>query len=263
MKKFIIFLMLIVAVVVSQYFFDSTKSKHPEVPPILLPAQAIKLSDLGLHAAASGLMWVQTIQNIFAPGTKHQLLLPDYLGAVNDLDPKFGYPYAFGTLVLPDLEFVDEGIAMGERGIENAGSDWRIAYYLATTYHIFKHDRIKATKYFDFVASNADAPDLAKRVALNYGTAPDIRTQTKEIWISIHETSDDEIVVERAKLYILHYEYIELLEKAAGIYRQRFGKYPDNLDKLITTRILREVPRDPFGFEYVIDMRGRVNIKIE
>src|SRR3989338_3998290 len=127
---------------------------------------------------------------------------------------------------------------MGERGLEEADSDWRIPYYLATTYHIFKHDRINAVKYFDIAARTTDAPDSVKRIAINYGTAPDVRQQTKEIWLSIFETSGDEVVRERAKLYILHYEYIEILERATGIYKQKFGSYPDNLDKLVEKRIL-------------------------
>ncbi|MBI2065286.1 MAG: hypothetical protein HYT62_04510 [Candidatus Yanofskybacteria bacterium] len=263
MKNFTILSVLILGVIASQYFFDLIRPKYSEVPPILLPVQAVKLSDLGLHSAVSGFIWVQAIQNIFTPGTKHQLLLPDYLNLVVDLDPRFSYPYAFGTLVLPDLNFVDEAIKIGERGLREADSDWRIPYYLATTYHIFKHDRINAIKYFDIASRMTDAPDSVKRVAINYGTAPDIRQQTKQIWFSIFETSNDELVRERAKLYILHYEYMEILEKAAGIYKQKFGSYPENLDKLITARILKEIPKDPFGFEYTIDSRGRVNIRIE
>ena len=152
---------------------------------------------------------------------------------------------------------------MGERGLEEADSDWRIPYYLATTYHIFKHDRINAVKYFDIAARITDSPDSVKRIAINYGTAPDVRQQTKQIWISIYETSDNEVVQQRARSYILHYEHIELLEKAAGIYKQRFGSYPDNLDKLVEKRILKEVPKDPFDFEYTIDARGRITIKID
>jgi|SRR3989344_4661207 len=261
MRKFIIFLIFISAVATSQYFLDFVRPKYSEVPPMLLPAQAIKLSDLGLHAAASGLIWVQAIQNMFAPGTKNQLMLPSYLNVVNNLDPRFSYPYAFGALVLPDLKFVDEAIKIGERGIRDADSDWRIPYYLATTYHIFKHDRVNALKYFDIAARTINAPDSVKKIALNYGSAPDIRQQTKQIWISIYETSEDEIIRERAKLYILHYEYIELLEKAASIYKQKLGSYPDNLGKLVTSRILKEIPEDPFGFDYTIDSKGRVNIK--
>ena len=209
MRKFIIFSTLILGVTVSQYFFDFARPKYSEVPPMLLPAQTIKLADLGLHSAASGLMWIQTIQNIFAPGTKYYLMLSEYLKMVNDLDSRFSYPYAFGVLVLPDLKFIDEAIEIGERGLREADSDWRIPYYLATTYHIYKHDRTNAIKYFDIAIRTANVPDSVKRIALNYGAVSDIRQQTKQIWISIYETSEDEIVRKRAESYILHYEYIE------------------------------------------------------
>jgi len=164
--------------------------------------------------------------------------------------------------VLPDLKFIDEAIEIGERGLREADSDWRIPYYLATTYHIYKHDRTNAIKYFDIAIRTANVPDSVKRIALNYGAVSDIRQQTKQIWISIYETSGDEIVRERARLYILHYEYIELLERASNIYKQKTGDYPDSLDKLVSGRILKEIPKDPFGFEYMIDSRGRVSIKI-
>lgn len=263
MKKLVLFFGLISVIAASQYFFDIVRLRRPELPVTLLPYQAIKLSDLGLHSAAAGLTWVRAVQNLFTLGTKNYLLLPDYLNMVNNLDPRFSYPYAFGALVLPDFNFVDEAIKIGERGLREADPDWRIPYYLATTYHIFKHDRISAIKYFDMAAGTINSPDSVKRVALNYGVAPNLIQQSKQIWISIYETSEDDLIRDRAELYILHYEYIELLEKAAEAYKKKFGKYPQDSDQLVVSKILKEIPKNPFGFEYTIDSRGRAILKIE
>lgn len=240
-----------------QYGFDVHKQNRPLAPLSIIPARAIKLGNLGLHSATSALMWIYAIQQF---GTNPEKL-PELIKTINDLDPKFSYPYAFAALVLPPLGFPEQAIEIAKRGIDEADSDWRIPYYLATTYHIYLKDRKNAAFYFDLAAKTTTAPDNIKIIASKYGISGIMREQTKEIWQSIYETANDELVREGAKKHLVQIETLELIERAVIIYKQNFGTYPRNINELTTKKILKAIPPSPFGLEFYLGSNGSVLAK--
>jgi len=241
------------SIIFLQYYYDLQKKEKPLIEPTIIPAKAIKIADLGLHSFASAFMWLYTIQKMADSPTK----LPELIETVNELDPKFSYPYAFSALLLPAFGFDKEAVKIAKRGIESADPDWRIPYYLATAYHIFFKDRKNAAFYFDLAARTPNADEVAKRVASRYGLLGTTREQTKAIWQSIYDTSEDEIIKERAENYLVHIEILELLEKAVLIYKQKFGTDPLKLEDLITAKIIREIPSSPLELNFYTE-NGRI-----
>ena len=248
---------LLVVIVMTQYYFDIQKGSRPLIPPNAIPTEIIKIVDLGLHSAASSLMWIYTIQQV----ADYPEELPKLIQTVNKLDPRFSYPYAFGGLILPAFGMNSQAIELAKQGIRDADPDWRIPYYLATTYHIFLKDRKNAALYFDMAAKTSNAPENIKIVASRYGTSKNTREQTKTIWESIYENSDDELVKESARAHLIQIEILELLEKAVSIYKQKLGEYPENINDLVSAKILKAVPPSPFGLEFYLDKNGAVLIK--
>lgn len=245
----------------TQVFYDDQKSRTPYSEPMVFRPEIIKAADFGLHNAASDLMWLNSIQYFGGGESRTNEKLKDYLFLASDLDPKFAYPYAFGTLILPSIKEADEGLKLGQKGIDNRVNDWRIPYYMATVYHLEKNDPANAAKYFDIAASTPNVPEGIKKVASNYGSRTDLREKTKQIWIGIYDSSNDDIVKERAKNYILHFEIMDLLDGAATQYKKLNGKYPASVNDLVSGRILKAIPKDPFGFEYYIDEEGHAKVK--
>lgn len=245
----------------AQMFYDSAKAKAVYTEPIVFDSDVIKVADLGLHNAAADLFWLAAIQYFGGGDSTTYEKLDDYLFLATDLDPKFAYPYAFGVLILPAFKQMDRGIEIAEKGINNKVQDWRISYYLATIYYLNKDDPGSAAKYFDMAANTPGAPDGIQKVAANFGMSKDKRDQTIKIWQGIYETSADEVVKERAKNYIIHLEIMNLLDQASEEYNKRNGKYPADINDLVTGRILTAIPPDPFGFEFSIDQSGKVQTK--
>ena len=68
-------------------------------------------------------------------------------------------------------------------------------------------------------------------------------------------------MIERAYNYVFHYEILELLEDAAQKYKEKIGGYPSELELLVSKNILKEIPKDPLGFEFIITETGRATIK--
>ena len=248
------------AVIVSQHYYDTSRSKRPKDKPVILPASVVKAADLGLDNAVSDFYWLSSIQ-YFGERRADYSQMDDLIKLTNDLDPRFSYPYAFAVLVLPEIKMTDQALEIGQRGVKEADPNWKIPYYTATTYHINKADIKNAAKYFDIAANTAGAPEGIKRITASYSARPDLREQTKQIWIGIMENSNDEVVRERAKAYVYHYELLDLLEQSAKIFKENFGAYPEPIEELFNKKILKAIPEDPFGFKYSIDQDGRARIK--
>lgn len=264
MKKIltsIIILFTLGLIVISQYLYDEEKSKRDKPSPLVLGAQAVRAADLGLDSAASDLIWLASIQYFGDWQTDGYQKIDDYINLANELDPKFAYPYAFGVLILPSVNMIDEALKIGEEGLKNVDYDWRIPYYMATTYHISKEDQANALKYFDIAAETPGAPENIKRITATYGSNQDMRAKSKAVWQGIFENSKDEVVQERAYKHVLHYEILDFLEEAAEKYKKKNGNYPEKLDQLVSENILVEIPKDPLGFNFVITEIGRVRIK--
>ena len=257
-------LVLLIGVVASQYFYDQNKLRVPTFSLPQPPQQFIKIFDLGLHSAAAAFFWVD--------GTMTELPFLRYgfekyskdLQLVNNLDPRFSFPYYWTVLLLPNTTYknaLSAAIEIGERGVREADTDWRVSFYLATLYHLYKNDKTNAAKNFDLAARDPGAPFHIKRFSENYGIAPNVREQTKLVWQTISENTDDEFTRKRALAYVLRLNTFTFLEQAAKVYKQQYGKLPEKIDDLVSGGILRAIPLDPFGFEFYIYPDGTVGIK--
>lgn len=266
MKKYFnltILVLLLGGVIFSQRYFDTARAKEPKPSPYVPSAEIVRALDLGLHSAASSFYWLASIQYIGDWQSDDYVKMDKFLSLSTDLDPKFSHPYAYGTLILPAVNKYDESVKLAEKGLVEADPDWEIPYYLATNYHMYKNDTANAAKYFAIAARTPGAPDNIAWVAANYGSNPDLRSQTIQIWQSIAKNSKDEDLKKRAELYIYHFELMNFLEQAATEYKKQYGSYPDPIEKLVEGKILKEIPKDPFGYTYYIEKEtGRARIKL-
>jgi hypothetical protein len=257
-----IVILLLFGAVFVQYVYDATKPSEAFAPIVVFPVPVLRSADLGLHSAVASLIWLNAIQQIGTISNAYEGLVTD-IRTINALDPSFAYPYAFGVLVLPALDSsrVHDAILIGEDGVKNV-RDWRIPFYLASAHLLYLDDRENALKYFQIAAATPGIPAPIQGTALNFGTQKDKRAQTKEIWSALYEGTDDEILRGQAEANLTHIEILEVLERAIQIYRQTKGVYPEHIDDLVTAKILREVPQDPFGFIFTIDEEGKLSARL-
>ncbi|MFA6963314.1 MAG: hypothetical protein WC227_01180 [Patescibacteria group bacterium] len=265
MKKIyltICFLLVYAGLILVQYQFDQNHKKIALPEPHVLKSDIVMAADMGLHNAAADVAWLSAIQYFGGGSSRTNEKLDDYLVLSIELDQKFAYPYAFGALALPAIGQVDQGIAISKLGVERKIPDYRIPYYLATTYHVNKEDKQNAALYFDIAANTPGSPAGIKKVAANYGSRPDLRSETRAIWQGIYETTKDEVVKEKSKSYLDHFDLLTALENLAKAYKTKNGKYPVDVDQFVAEKILPSVPEDPFGFEYKFNAdTGRAEIK--
>lgn len=250
-------------IIATQFSFDVLKNRQPRAPLLLIPSPVMRVTDMGLHSATAAFFWVGVIQRFVTLAADRLNGLAAHIRIINDLDPKFSYPYAFATLVLPGGDRVDEAIPIAKAGLAVADPDWQIPYYLAVDYHIYLKDRKNAAIYMNIASRTPGAPANVKYVAATYGNRQDLRSQTRAIWVSISENSKDEIVQQQAEAHIKRIDTLDFLEQAAKLFKERTGRYPKTLDELVTKSILKAIPPDPFGLPYDTKGDGKVFSKFE
>ena len=229
----------------------------------MVSQDVIRSVDLGLHSAAASFLWIKDRGEL--PFLRNGYdYFKNTFDIITSLDSKLVTPYAYTVMVLPTTTYSDrfiETVKIGKEGTQNARPpDWRIPFYTAVTYHVYLKDTKQAVRYFDIAGHTKDVPEPVRRFALNYGIYPTEREKTMAIWKTIYESTDNQDMKNRAEKYIIHFTILDVLQKSVQQYRERFGSYPKRLTDLVTSHILFNVPKDPFGFTFKIYEEGIVGI---
>ena len=232
--------------------------------PYVLPEIVLANGAAGFRNLTADYYWLSLIQYFGAgdPFGEYRQL-PHLLNAITTLDPKFVYPYTFGLLILPDQGFVDEAIALGEKGLVEVPHSWEIPYYLGYVQYRYKKDLVKAGEAFERAAQSPDAPPAAKILAgINFARAGQRETAIA-IWRVAAESSENEYTRERAKEYLEHYAIIEFYEQQGKVFKTRYGRFPNTLEELKTGGLIRDFPPDPVNIELKIDPKTGAVSEVE
>ena len=266
-------LLLLALIVFSQYFFDITRDnkKLKQVdanilrePKTFSPA-FLKIADFGFHQIVSDYLWLETIQ-YFGGGdfNKKYRALPNLLDTITELDPNFTYPYIFGMLVEPYQGDLYPAINLGEKGIKANPKTGMIAYYLASLYHLEQKSNFKrAAELYSLAAKDKSVPQAARVLAGVSLSQLDEKKAAIAWWQGILESyKKDSYEYERAQSWLGHILIEVKLEELAKTYKDRYGHYPENLDKLVEAKLVDEIPKSPLGVKYMIDgQSGKVDYK--
>ncbi len=269
--KIVFILILFGGIVGSQHLYDAKKIQSPKVDFVISP-KFLKSVDLGLHSALASYLWLfktrtELINFLFLPKDQQEERykhLAKNIDTINTIDPRYSTPYAFSVIVLPASKFagrIQATIDIGKKGVAQADPDWQIPFYLAVTYYLDLKDRANAVKYFDIAGRTPGIPKQIRIFALNFGTIPTAREQTKQIWKAIYETTDDQTTKDRAEAYIIHLNIFDFLDDAVKKYKNLYGEYPKDIGSLVLKKIIPEIPRDPFEFEFYILPGGEVRVR--
>jgi hypothetical protein len=259
-----VIILLLGVIVLLQFQYDRAAAAAPALPsgsssgvtPFM-----VQLADMGFHPAVASFIWANVMPSILDLFNKKTEYLSG-LAFVNGVDPKLSYPYAFSVLTLPAVPASDypngvaESIAIGKEGLANADPDWRIPYYMAMNYYLSLHNEKDALIYFNMAAQTPGVPQFAERFALNFAVGTDQRAKAEALWATIASSTNDVYEQQRAEAYIAHLKILDYLAAASKAYRAKFGVYPTSTQALVVKGIIPAVPKDPFGFTFLIKPDG-------
>ncbi len=211
----------------------------------------------------------QLLQAIFFIGEKidkeERISISDWrcfkriIKTVNELDPYFFDPYYLGASMLvwgPGM--YEDAIELLEHARKYRSWDRRIPFQEGFIYFYFLKNYAKGSELFSLAARFPDAPayyaTLAARLAYYAGDHESSILLLKNM---LSETGNKEI----RKMYIKRLTALEgaiVLERAVADFKEKNGKLPQNLEELLASGLIDNVPIDPYGGKYLLTEGGRI-----
>jgi tetratricopeptide (TPR) repeat protein len=233
--------------------------------PALPSMTALKGLSLNQRGAVADLLWLKTIQ-YFGQGNPYGKYpsLGAILNTITELDPKFAYPYEFGLIVLPFMDQSEQAEQLGKRAEEALPENGLITFYFASLYHLNLKDFVKAAEYYEKAANLPGGPPASRELSGVALSSANSSLATREaalyFWKTVYENAKDEDEKERAARWFGHMQLVYEIERNADQFKNDHGRFPFNVEELVTRGYLAETPVSPINRLLVLDHEsGRVD----
>ncbi len=219
----------------------------------------LKKISMGQDSLLADLIWLQVIQVMgdrkISP--RNAKWIYHALDAATDLDPKFSYMSEAGGVF---LSAVCGEYKLSERllkkGFDNNPGDWRLPFYLSTDYFLHSQRYKLAAYYMGRAAELPGRPPFVPLLASRlYAQSGDPRFGLELTEIIYKSTKNDKVKdALRQRMKELQVEInLDTLEKAAKVFKNKFGRYPATIGELLAAGLIKSEPVDQLGGEYVIN----------
>lgn len=266
----IVLAMVLVPIHIFTFKTVSTKRKtlqQGQEIAYVIPAPLLKITTLEFDGLASDFLFLKAL--VYYGGTlnrKERPRVKDWewrwiygtLQTSTDLDPYFYDPYYFGNSILTwDGNMVRETNSLLAKGTRYRDWDWMLPFFMGFNSFYFLHENGQASEY---LMEGAKRPggrsleSLAIRLAVKGK-----RTENAIIFLrEILKRTEDKATRKEYETRLEALQGILGLERAVNLFKDKFGKQPADLKALLTTGIIAQIPKDPYGGEFYIDKDGSV-----
>lgn len=221
----------------------------------------LKPASLGYRHLIADVLWLRFVQVL---GTKRNSAdeyewMYHALDVITTLDPQYAYAYYAGGVVLGDLAHrADLSNRLLLKGADANPTVWNIPFLLGYNHYFLLGDPAKGAEYIMRAASLPDRPfylpGLATRLSVEAGSP---ETALAFLEARLRETQDPEMrefFVNRMKEVTIERD-IQILERAVETYRAKHDGLPASLTALVADGLLSDLPLEPFGGEYRLDLK--------
>lgn len=196
---------------------------------------------------------------------KNQVMLPpEYsnmyrtLETATRLDPYNADPYYFANAIFTwDAGRVREVNRLLEFGMIYRTWDPMMPFFAGFNAGYFLKDFEQASRHMARAAEISGNPAIA-RLASRYfyeagelSSAIEFLTQMERMAPTARE----------AELYRLRKEALQavtIIQEALTLYQERYGRSPELLNELVSDGVLDQLPNDPYGGKFFVDIEGQV-----
>jgi len=256
------------------------RKKVPGSSIIYIPSgKFLKYATFGYRALAADAVYLWSIQYYSTPTIDDRYDHLDHVFAIiNELDPRYQDPYEVGAMIAvqgalenrarPETaaKMINSAFTILDRGAANNPDQWIYTFSAGHVALMNLKDYALAEKYFERCMKIPGAPDFVERLRANaIFKKGDLQTSW-ETWLDIHKRAPDERTKRIASNHLYNVKATidrTALEAALAEYRKRTGRLPADLGGLVGAGLVREVPKDLDGKDYVYDpATGAVNTVI-
>ena len=235
------------------------REKLPGSSIIYIPSgKFLKYATFGYRTLAADAIYLWAIQYYSTPTIDDRFDHLDHIFAIiNELDPRYQDPYEVGALIaVQEARNPAAAFSILDRGAANNPDQWVYPFNAGHVALMTLKDYPLAEKYFEQCLKIPGAPEFVERLRANaIFKKGDLRTSW-ETWLEIYKKAPDERTKKIASNHLYNVKAAidaAAIEDAAAKYSERFGRPPADLETLLRTGFLREVPKDMDGQDYIYD----------
>lgn len=229
-------------------------------PPLYLPeTKIVKLITLGFDNLVSDILWFNTVSYF----GKHLTTDRDYrwlkhmCTLVYDLDPNKQHVVEFCASMLSWAALDPKGSnVILDNAIKSHPNVWRYYYLRGFNYWFFLEDHTQARKDLETASKLPEAPALISSLAsrlISHTEDPQtaIAFLTEMIKNAKDKSAQSALLTQLKRAHLSN--HLNILKKAASIFKEKTGSPISDLSQLVSTQILKELPQEPFGGKYYLD----------
>lgn len=229
---------------------------------IYLPnGEYLRMASLGYRELAADILWLQAIQVMgerkISEEAGHWLYRAFDL--ITTLDPKFVRAYEAGSLALCTLVVLpEESNRLLEKGIRHNPLEWKLPFLMGINYFFEFADDEKSAESMAKAARLPGAPDFITRFAAKLYVSAKSPQEGVELLAKLYEETVDENVRMHLELRLketIVERDLHVLEQSISRYRADRFRWPERLEDLVGAGLLLELPREPFGGQYLYESK--------
>jgi tetratricopeptide (TPR) repeat protein len=263
----ILVILLIVASVPFQRKIDDIRGRFRAIKETLyFSSSVLRRISLGYDDLLADIYWLRALQ--YFGGTRFDDvdsgLLYKYFDILTDLDPKFVNAYRYGGTFLAEpppfgMGDVANGMKLFDKGRINNPDNFRIPLEEGFVYYLNLKDYKKASELFTEASDKPGLSDLRraylKGMAASALAKGGNRELSRRIWEYIYENTPNQGRKRFAILNIKELDTMDMedrLTTALREYLKRYDAFPSTVGELKSSGLIRQVPEEPFGGEFII-----------
>jgi hypothetical protein len=235
----------------------------------VLPSTVLKITSFEFKGVVSDLLFIKSM--VFMGSTYERKedprIKPDEwhwldkaLNASTDLDPYFLDPYFLANAHMTwEGGMIRETNILLEKGTRYRDWDWTLPFYAGFNRFFFLHDDTNAAELL-VTASRRPGPSeqllsLASRLAYK-----EKKTENAIVFLeALLKKNDDVRLKKDYETRVRALQARLLLEKSVSAYKEKFGRAPISLQRMIEKGIMKDMPKDPYGGKFAVSPEGEIS----
>lgn len=232
----------------------------------------IKRLSLGYSGVLADFYWTRAVQYFgrkHVDGASGYRLLAPILTITTELDPKLTIAYDYGSIFLAQKPPEGAGdpkaaVALVERGIQQNPGNWHLYYTLGFIYSMELKDYHAAARAFAEGARVPGAHPWMRVIAAGMAEHGGEPAMAHYMWTQMYQATADKMLFENAEKHLRASEVqmdVAALQQMVDDYTAQTGHAPARLEELVRPGFLFRLPKDPFGYYYVLGPGNRVGVQ--
>jgi tetratricopeptide (TPR) repeat protein len=258
---------LILGLAVALLAASGVKLKLDALPRAAVPGSSASYLPTGkfLRAATFGypslladVLFVWAIQYFGNPKIPDKFDRFEHIfSVISDLDPGWIDPYETAAVIaLYEAGDVPLALKMFDLGAAKNPDKWIFPYQAGHYAQRYLKDYDLAKSYYQKAMNLPGAPAITKRLFANAAfLTMDLKTAW-ETWSEVEAGTDDPQIRKIASNHLYRIKAtadLAVLRQALEAYREKYGRWPSDLDRLVSAGFLAAVPKDMDGRAYAYD----------